>query len=149
MSDEFKPISEILVPMDFSSHSLGALDYAKRIAAPIGARLHLLYVDDDPMLIASTTDQSFRDQHSATMSQKFVDIMPQSQLEQFRVLQLIRFGTAYYEIENYAAEEEIDLIVMGYVGRSTISKVLLGSVASHMIRHSPCPVLTVREGAFH
>jgi nucleotide-binding universal stress UspA family protein len=147
MSDEFKPISEILVPMDFSSHSMGALEYAKRIAAPIGARLHLLYVDDEPMLIAATTDQSFRDQHREIMAKKFVGLMPQSQLEQFRVVELIRFGTAYFEIEKYAAEEQIDLIVMGYVTRSTISKVLLGSVASHLIRHSPCPVVAVRQAA--
>ena len=34
---------------------------------------------------------------------------------------------------------------MGTLGRSGISKLLLGSVAERVVRYSPCPVLIVRS----
>jgi len=145
MSEAIKPVSEILVPMDFSECSIKALEYAKRIVEACGARLHLLYVADDPMLIQQTTDQSFRDEHENKMALKFVGLLTADQREQFRTVMAIRLGTAYNEIEAYAKEQGIELIVMGRVGRSAIADILLGSVTSHVIRYAPCPVLAVKE----
>jgi nucleotide-binding universal stress UspA family protein len=45
---------------------------------------------------------------------------------------------------NYAEREKADLIVIGTRGRSGISKMLLGSVASGVVTYGPCPVLVVR-----
>ena len=45
---------------------------------------------------------------------------------------------------NYADQEKADLIVIGTRGRSGISKMLLGSVASGVVTYAPCPVLVVR-----
>jgi nucleotide-binding universal stress UspA family protein len=38
-----------------------------------------------------------------------------------------------------------DVIVISTHGRTGLKHVLLGSVAEHVIRHAPCPVLVVRE----
>lgn len=38
---------------------------------------------------------------------------------------------------------DIDLIVVGTRGRTGIGKALLGSQAEEILRHAPCPVLTV------
>jgi nucleotide-binding universal stress UspA family protein len=45
-----------------------------------------------------------------------------------------------------AVAEEIgaDLIVMGTHGRTGLRRLLMGSVAEHVVRHASCPVLTVR-----
>ncbi len=144
MIDQLEPISEILVPVDFSDCSINALDFAKRVAAGCGAKLHLLYVDDDPILMQQSTDQSFRDRHEDEMAKKFAPLMTSEQRERFRVETTIRSGTASYEIEMFAREKDVDLIVIGNIGRSKISKALLGSVTSHVIRHAPCPVLSVK-----
>jgi len=40
-------------------------------------------------------------------------------------------------------ENGIDLIVVGTHGRTGLGKLLLGSVAEDILRHAPCPVLTV------
>jgi len=45
---------------------------------------------------------------------------------------------------NYADQEKADLIVIGTRGRSGISKMLLGSVASGVVTFAPCPVVVVR-----
>lgn len=144
MTDEIKPLREILVPMDFSDAAINALQFAKRILTSNEARLHLLCVDDDPILMQQSTDQSFRDVHEDKLAMKFIDLLPPDQREQFRTVMAIRFGTAYHEIETYAEEKDIDLIVMGNIGRSAIADALLGSVASNVIRNAVCPVLSVK-----
>ncbi len=45
-----------------------------------------------------------------------------------------------------ARQEKAELLVVGSHGRSGISKLLLGSVASHVIAHAPCNVLVVKHG---
>ncbi len=141
---DLEPIHEILVPMDFSPCSVNALQFAIRVAAGCKSRLHLLTADDDPILMDAATNQSFRDEHEDKMSMKFVNLMPAEQREQFRTVMAIRLGTAYKVIEDYAAEKNIDLIVMGNVGHSALADAILGSVTAHVIRHAPCPVLSVR-----
>ena len=48
-------------------------------------------------------------------------------------------------IVRVAREEGADLIVMGTHGRTGLQHALLGSVAETVVRHAPCPVLTVRR----
>lgn len=145
MSIELKPVSEILVPVDFSECSGRALIFAMRIAAASQSHLHLLNVVDDPMLIQNSTDDRFRQAQADKMSAKFLDVMSPEDRERFRATMVVRFGTAYHEIEQYAKEQEIELIVMGNTSRMAISDVLLGSVSAHIVRHASCPVLTVTE----
>ncbi|MDF1842248.1 MAG: universal stress protein [Rubripirellula sp.] len=141
---EITPLQEILVPVDFSECSIHALRFAQRVAAGSNSRLHLLYVDDDPILMDAATDQSFRDEHEDKMSMRFVNLMPVEDRERFRTVMAIQLGTAYQMIEDYAREKEIDMIVMGNVGRSALADAVLGSVTAHVIRHADCPVLSVQ-----
>jgi nucleotide-binding universal stress UspA family protein len=48
-------------------------------------------------------------------------------------------------IAGYAADDKIDLIIMGTHGRGAVAHLLLGSVAEKVVRMAPCPVLTVRQ----
>jgi nucleotide-binding universal stress UspA family protein len=45
-----------------------------------------------------------------------------------------------------ARKHPTDLIVVGSHGRTGIQKLMLGSVASHVVTHAPCSVLVIREG---
>lgn len=49
------------------------------------------------------------------------------------------------ELIRYAEENGMDIIVMGTLGRTGIGRLLLGSVAGNVIRHSKVPVMVVRE----
>ena len=48
------------------------------------------------------------------------------------------------EIIAAASDLHADLVCIGTHGRGGIARVLLGSVAEHVLRQAPCPVLTVR-----
>jgi nucleotide-binding universal stress UspA family protein len=48
-------------------------------------------------------------------------------------------------ILSYARDVNADLIVMGTHGRTGVAHLFMGSVAEHVVRAAPCPVLTVRH----
>jgi universal stress protein A len=45
-----------------------------------------------------------------------------------------------------AKQNGIDLIVMGTHGRTGVKRLVLGSVAEHVVRHAGCPVVVVHHG---
>ena len=53
-------------------------------------------------------------------------------------------GNPADEIVNFAEKNDIDLIVMGTLGKTGIKRFLLGSVAENVVRHSKKAVLVVR-----
>lgn len=60
-----------------------------------------------------------------------------------RVKILICEGNPGDEIIKVAKKEKIDLIMLSTHGRSGLKRLMLGSVADYVIRHSQCPILTV------
>ncbi len=58
--------------------------------------------------------------------------------------EFVPVGSPAAEIVKAAREWAADLIVIGSHGRAGVKRVLLGSVAEAVMRHSPCPVLVVR-----
>jgi nucleotide-binding universal stress UspA family protein len=53
-------------------------------------------------------------------------------------------GDAAPEILHQAGEVKAGLIVMGTHGRTGLGRLLMGSVAEHVVRKATCPVLTVK-----
>jgi nucleotide-binding universal stress UspA family protein len=53
-------------------------------------------------------------------------------------------GPAGDAIVERATALHADLVAMTTHGRSGLGRLLLGSVADHVVRHAPCPVLLVR-----
>lgn len=56
----------------------------------------------------------------------------------------VRNGEAAYEIESAARDWGTDLIITGSRGLSGLRRLLLGSVAHHVLLHSSCSVLVMR-----
>lgn len=139
---------KILFPTDFSPASDLAINYAKQLAEQFSAKLHVLYVVDDPMINADSTAQSFRDGVHKRIEQQFADYKaadPTLAEAHFET----RNGSAYVEIVRYAREANIDCIVLATHGRSALAHVLLGSVAENVLRLAPCPVLAIPDPNLH
>ena len=58
---------------------------------------------------------------------------------------LVRFGTPFAEIADAARSLKVDLIILTTHGYTGLKHVFMGSTAERVVRHAPCPVLTVRE----
>jgi nucleotide-binding universal stress UspA family protein len=54
-------------------------------------------------------------------------------------------GDPALEIEELASNMKCDLIVMGSHGRSGLARLLMGSVAEHVVRKAECPVLIIKK----
>ncbi len=138
-------IKRILVPTDFSPTADRALEWAKTLALATNASIHLLYVDDDPLLNAPTTGQEYRDEYEDKMAVKFDGILPKHLREKFDVQYAVKSGIAAEQIFEYVANHDIDLIVIGTKGRSAVMDALLGSVAHAVIKDAKVPVVSVRH----
>jgi nucleotide-binding universal stress UspA family protein len=58
---------------------------------------------------------------------------------------LVRSGPPAIEIIEAAKSLQADLIIISTHGYTGLKHVMLGSVAEHVVRRAPCPVLVVRE----
>jgi nucleotide-binding universal stress UspA family protein len=54
-------------------------------------------------------------------------------------------GHAADELIRYAEEEQIDIIITGTLGINELDRLILGSVAENLVRHSKVPVIVVSE----
>jgi universal stress protein A len=145
-------IARILVPIDFSATSECAVTYAKMVAATFGASLHLLHVMDDVVTSGALATEScggmpvgFDEACHLDEGTRLCNLLSREEVTRFHATSAVVFGTTSSAIVRYAAEQNIDLIVMGTHGRSGIAQTVIGSVAERVIRHAGCSVLTVRE----
>jgi nucleotide-binding universal stress UspA family protein len=142
-------LKTILVPSDFSECSEAALRYGLELARRFDARLHLLHVVQDPLtqpwaaegFSAPLFDMVEKWQKDAQA--RLVASIPLADIGRVTVTSTVAWP--YAEILRYANQHGVDLIVMGTHGRSGVSHVLLGSIAEKVVRHAPCPVLTIRH----
>jgi nucleotide-binding universal stress UspA family protein/predicted phosphoribosyltransferase len=137
-------IGRILVPIDFSDTSLRACDFAIALAEPLDAAIHLLEVlEPAPFFSARTITEATRDGARAALAKAVAEIRPWA-----RVGSSVAVGTPWIEIAREAADAHADLVVMGTQGRRGVGRAALGSVAAHVVRGSPVPVLTVPRCIF-
>ena len=67
------------------------------------------------------------------------------EMEGITVETILLEGHPADEIIRYAEEKDMDIIVVGTLGRTGIERIVLGSVAGNVVRHSKVPVLVVSE----
>ena len=147
-------INSILYPTDFSKCASHALPYAISLAERYGADLHLLHAtvlhEGDPgnavhRLPNMEELYQLLEQHAETQMKSTLE---DHGSKSFTVRHAqVRSISAPGAILDFAAEADIDLIVMGTHGRRGLRRLLLGSVAEEVVRLAPCPVLTVPEAS--
>ena len=142
-------IKRILVPLDFSSNSQLALDYAHAMALRLNAALHLVHVCEVPALATGSMDAyavaytDWSQQLGDEAERQLVDA--QKKLTGVPISTEVLFGNPSRCIVTAAIGDRADLIVMGTHGHGPIMHILMGNVAERVVRTAPCPVLTVRE----
>lgn len=140
--------SRILVPIDFSDCSAGLVTQATDLARRLGAGLSLLHVGKVPPALARATLESPEGPRTAEQA-LVAEARPR--LERLATLAgdvpvqcEVRSGSPGPVILEACESGGAEMIVMGTHGRTGVARVLLGSVAEHVIRRASVPVVTVR-----
>ena len=131
-------VRSILVPTDGSDNSYRALEEAVRIANSFDAKVHALSV---VKTIPKQDRLRYDPQDDADEAIETAEEVVSKEGIEF--VGDTREGLPDEQIRLYAAEHDVDMIVVGTHGRSGLDRVLIGSVAERTIRTSPVPVLTV------
>ena len=141
------PSMSALVATDGSDHALKAARFVAGIL-PAGAEVRLLVVLSMELqprtYLGELSDAEARRARIAEATEEAV-------AETRRILEVAghtvsvcrRFGNPPDETLAEVVESQPDLVVVGRRGLGRASSVLLGSVSSYLLRHSPAPVLVV------
>ncbi|ELZ31316.1 UspA domain-containing protein [Halogeometricum pallidum JCM 14848] len=146
----------ILVPVDESELSKRVVEQALTIAERFDSTVHAMHVVDDRG--ASHLSKSVNELAQDADERREIDerreeagnelterVAAQADERGIPVEQVVLVGDPAEAITDYAAEEDVDLIVLGAKGRSAVGKFLLGDVAGKVARHARTQVLLVRS----
>lgn len=151
-----KKINKILACIDFSEYSLMTLEYALEIAKATESEIVVFNVINQRDLTGlEMANMYFPDkiQMSDYIKDMKKDRIARLKLmvkehfleDKLRMIISVDVGTPFDRILKAIVSHKADLVVMSNKGRGNISKVLFGSSAEKVFRHSPVPVLSVRE----
>jgi universal stress protein A len=144
----------ILVPVDYSDHSLDVLEFAARLARRLKARLSVLHVwetmphfSPDLRVTTPSGPQPLNERVHEVAVREMKDFLAQTRgIGSVPFETLIGSGPAATAILQVIAERGFDLVIAGTHGRGGLKHWVLGSVAEHLVRSSPAPVITVPAG---
>jgi nucleotide-binding universal stress UspA family protein len=146
------PYRRVVAAMDFSPHSLAALDLAMRIAP--GADIVLVHAFGIPfegkLRIAGVDEERLREyraqaRHDALS--EMISTVASIGGDRSRLSHAVAHGHPPQVILAKARQLRADLVVIGKRGRAAIADFLIGSVTRHVLSDSKCDVLVVQERA--
>ena len=137
----------IFVPFDFSASAERALAWAVDLQRTSGAdAIRIVHaINSRP---PGTGDVSLdmllpNEGEVAALEKKMLDSARKYGGEAIAKV-VARANTVGDIILDDAQTTDSDLIVIGTHGRTGVKRIVFGSVAEHVVRHAPCPVVTVR-----
>ncbi|MBN1852857.1 MAG: universal stress protein [Pirellulales bacterium] len=139
--------SSILCPVDFSKSSSRALRNALFLARRFEAELTVLTVVPPVSILYGWLGRNKEAEQRAQVNyhqRALDDFLGPFDLHGVMWRKSMRHGPPDREILAAAAETSPDLIVMGSVGLSGLSRILLGSVAERVLQAVPCSMLLVK-----
>lgn len=143
-----KEIKKILVATDFSEAAALAVREAERLAKQLHAELIVVHVFDAPPVVlpgdSAAAVVQFIDGQRSIAESNLRDLANRMKEHGLCVSARVEYGTPFEKINEVAAAEHVDLIVLGTHGRQGLKHMMLGSVAERVVRTAPAPVMTFR-----
>lgn len=140
-------VKNVLFATDFSPTSESALPYAAAICRRFGSTLHTVHVLSEAGLLMMAGGVDYVSmgtiyEDAENEAKERLDQISEH-IEGIPHRNYVRHGQVWKTLADIIAENEVDLLVVGTHGRTGLGRLLLGSVAENILRHAPCPVLTV------
>lgn len=146
-------IKKILVPLAFSQHSKGMLDYAAGLAEKLEAELLIVNIISTRDLEAveritsygyKVDSEHYLDTVRADRREKVLEMTKDLTLPDEQVNFTFRMGDPTSELLRLVMEKNVDMIVMGVKTRD-FKTVFTGSVAERVFRKCPVTVVSYRD----
>jgi nucleotide-binding universal stress UspA family protein len=139
--------TNILVPVDGSDNSYRALDAALILSEKLGSHITVIHVMEE-IPITHIGSEKLLNELLETYKKENQDILSKcSQLATQKGLTIKTFllqGNPASAILDFSKKEKFDLVVMGSRGLGKFKELILGSVSSKIVHHSPCGILLIR-----
>ena len=139
-------IKKILIATDGSEYTKEAVSQGLHLAKILGAEVTALYVIDQTSFVSFPIDSSIVSVYSLLENEgkrAVEEVRKEGEQLGVNVTTVVAEGSPTRKIVEMAAD--MDLVVLGTLGRSALSKLFMGSVAERVTRYAPCPVLVVRS----
>ena len=142
---------KIIIGVDDSPHSRAVLEFVKKMKWPAGARFILVTACQPQVVIYSMADAGVASwmqtaegdrmkEHEELAARDEKDLRDSGLTTEARAI----LGDPREALVSAALTENADMILVGSHGRTGLDKLLMGSVASHVVTHAPCTVVVVK-----
>jgi nucleotide-binding universal stress UspA family protein len=140
-------LEKLLLATDRSPFSEGAIAAAITFAKQCSSRLYVMtVVETNPEYKTAGAEFLQKEKEEAV---QYLKALKARALQELPTCEIIfRLGdSASRLIVEEAAQQKVDMIVVGRRGRSGLSKILMGSAAAKVIGHASCNVMVVPRAA--
>lgn len=137
----------ILIATDGSENTQRAISYGIEIAKLSGAAVYALYVVNTSPIISEYWTIGKKNVYEIIRSEgekAVFEVKKIGEASGVEVKEVVLDGYPSNAIIDFAENNNIDLIVMGTLGKTGLDKLLIGSVAEKVVRGSKVPVMVVR-----
>ena len=138
---------KVLVAIDGSKVSDSAFSAAVEMSRSLKATVHVVYVVETGFFSALPMDNTWEMMYSLLEKEGKEALAKAREYAQKNGVEMVthlKQGHAGNEIIHAAQEVGADLIIVGSHGKSKVDKLLIGSVSSFVVSHSPITTMVVR-----
>lgn len=139
--------TKILVPVDGSDNSYRALEAALVLSEKLGSNISVVNVMEQVPIthiesekLLSELLEAYKKENQEVLS-KCSDIARQKGIA---IKTVLLQGNPAPVILDYSKKENFDLVIMGSRGMGKFKELIIGSVSSKIVHHSPCAIMIIR-----
>lgn len=133
----------IMFPLDLSPAAPAVARHVATMAAKFAAEVHVVYVVPFYEGPTFASYERVMDEIKQTATQTMDEFTAKHLQEVKQLKTRVLVGHTGRQLLDYAAQNDISLIIMGTHGRSGVGRLFFGSVAQRVVQSSPVPVMTV------
>jgi nucleotide-binding universal stress UspA family protein len=139
--------TNILVPIDGSDNSYRALDAALLLSEKLGSNITAIHVMEEVPITHIGSEKMLNELLEAYKKENQDILLKCSEIANQKGLTIKTFllqGNPASVILDYNKKEKFDLVIMGSRGLGKFKELILGSVSSKIVHHSPCAILLIK-----
>ncbi len=137
---------KVLIAVDSSEYAMKAAKKGLELAHQLGAKAALVFVVDKSKGMGNI-DAGITPSQALIVLKREAEQTLEELTEMYSGNEVIKFmpeGSPEEDILKTAENWNADLLVLGTHGRTGLKRILMGSIAEHIVRYSVIPVMVVR-----